>query len=89
MKFHENFYFIVRDSSYKIPIANTESGHDQATVLQNLYRFSHPSPENWLPICYKSDDRVRVNWYLKYMEKSSEIRQALELLTVEDLVIGI
>ncbi|EPY73847.1 protein maelstrom-like protein [Camelus ferus] len=49
----------------------------------------------------QSDDRARVNWCLKHMEKSSdslivcfclpmeEVRQELELLTVEDLVVGI
>ncbi|KAB0361814.1 hypothetical protein FD755_002393 [Muntiacus reevesi] len=77
------------DSSHKIPISYFESGHDQATVLQNLYRFIHPNPGNWPPIYCKSDDRARVNWCLKHMAKSSEIRQELELLTVEDLVVGI
>ncbi|XP_065738419.1 protein maelstrom homolog isoform X2 [Phocoena phocoena] len=77
------------DSSHKIPISNFESGHDQAMVLQNLYRFIHPNPGNWPPVYCKSDDRARVNWCLKHMEKSSEIRQDLELLTVEDLVVGI
>ncbi|XP_066227494.1 protein maelstrom homolog isoform X2 [Saccopteryx leptura] len=77
------------DSSHKIPISNFELGCDQATVLQNLYRFIHPNPGNWPPIYCKSDDRARVNWCLKHMEKGSEIRQNLELLTVEDLVVGI
>ncbi|KAF3823462.1 hypothetical protein GH733_010898, partial [Mirounga leonina] len=77
------------DSSHKIPISNFESGHDQATVLQNLYRFIHPNAGNWPPIYCKSDDRARVNWCLKHMAKASEIRQDLELLTVEDLVVGI
>ncbi|XP_004613785.1 protein maelstrom homolog [Sorex araneus] len=77
------------DSSHKIPISNFESGHDQATVLQNLYRFIHPAPGMWPPIYCKSDDRARVNWCLKHMAKASEIRQDLELLTVEDLVMGI
>ncbi|XP_019791041.1 protein maelstrom homolog isoform X3 [Tursiops truncatus] len=77
------------DSSHKIPISNFESGCDQAMVLQNLYRFIHPNPGNWPPVYCKSDDRARVNWCLKHMEKSSEIRQDLELLTVEDLVVGI
>ncbi|XP_008151329.2 protein maelstrom homolog [Eptesicus fuscus] len=77
------------DSSHKIPISNFESGCDQATVLQNLYRFIHPNPGKWPPIYCKSDDRARVNWCLKHMEKGSEIRQNLELLTVEDLVVGI
>ncbi|XP_011372500.1 protein maelstrom homolog isoform X2 [Pteropus vampyrus] len=77
------------DSSHKIPISNFESGCDQATVLQNLYRFIHPNPGNWPPIYCKSDDRARVNWCLKHMAKASEIRHDLELLTVEDLVVGI
>uniref|UniRef100_A0A8C8UFP5 Protein maelstrom homolog n=1 Tax=Peromyscus maniculatus bairdii TaxID=230844 RepID=A0A8C8UFP5_PERMB len=77
------------DSSHKIPISNFEFGHDQATVLQNLYKFIHPNPGNWPPIYCKSDDRARVNWCLKRMERASEIRQDLELLTVEDLVVGI
>ncbi|EFB24119.1 hypothetical protein PANDA_017187, partial [Ailuropoda melanoleuca] len=77
------------DSSHKIPISNFESGHNQATVLQNLYRFIHPNPGNWPPIYCKSDDRARVNWCLRHMAKASEIRQNLELLTVEDLVVGI
>nr|XP_060500909.1 protein maelstrom homolog [Panthera onca] len=77
------------DSSHKIPISNFESGHDQATVLQNLYRFIHPNPGSWPPIYCKSDDRARVNWCLKHMAKASKIRQDLELLTVEDLVVGI
>ncbi|XP_011946507.1 PREDICTED: protein maelstrom homolog isoform X1 [Cercocebus atys] len=77
------------DSSHKIPISNFERGHNQATVLQNLYRFIHPNPGNWPPIYCKSDDRTRVNWCLKHMAKASEIRQDLQLLTVEDLVVGI
>ncbi|XP_058396147.1 protein maelstrom homolog isoform X3 [Diceros bicornis minor] len=77
------------DSSHKIPISNFESGRDQAIVLQNLYRFIHPSPGNWPPVYCKSDDRAKVNWCLKHMAKASEIRQHLELLTVEDLVVGI
>ncbi|XP_045309025.1 protein maelstrom homolog isoform X2 [Leopardus geoffroyi] len=77
------------DSSHKIPISNFESGHDQATVLQNLYGFIHPNPGSWPPIYCKSDDRARVNWCLKHMAKASKIRQDLELLTVEDLVVGI
>uniref|UniRef100_A0A8D1P0M5 Protein maelstrom homolog n=1 Tax=Sus scrofa TaxID=9823 RepID=A0A8D1P0M5_PIG len=77
------------DSSHKIPISHFESGHDQATVLQNLYRFIRPNSGKWPPIYCKSDDRARVNWCLKYMAKSSEIRQDLELVTVEDLVVGI
>lgn len=77
------------DSSHKIPISNFEFGHDQATVLQNLYKFVHPDPGNWPPIYCKSDDRARINWCLKRMERASEIRQDLELLTVEDLVVGI
>ncbi|ELK29894.1 Protein maelstrom like protein [Myotis davidii] len=77
------------DSSHKIPISNFESGCDQATVLQNLYRFIHPNPGKWPPVYCKSDDRARVNWCLKHMEKGLEIRQNLELLTVEDLVVGI
>uniref|UniRef100_A0A8D0P2D7 Protein maelstrom homolog n=2 Tax=Sus scrofa TaxID=9823 RepID=A0A8D0P2D7_PIG len=72
-----------------IPISHFESGHDQATVLQNLYRFIRPNSGKWPPIYCKSDDRARVNWCLKYMAKSSEIRQDLELVTVEDLVVGI
>ncbi|KAF6293238.1 maelstrom spermatogenic transposon silencer [Rhinolophus ferrumequinum] len=77
------------DSSHKIPISNFESGRDQATVLQNLYRFIHPNPGKWPPIYCKSDDRARVNWCLKHMARASEVRQDLELLTVEDLVVGI
>uniref|UniRef100_A0A9L0IZQ9 Protein maelstrom homolog n=2 Tax=Equus asinus TaxID=9793 RepID=A0A9L0IZQ9_EQUAS len=77
------------DSSHKIPISNFEPGRDQAVVLQNLYRFIHPSPGSWPPIYCKSDDRAKVNWCLKHMAKASEIRQDLELLTVEDLVVGI
>nr|XP_058901550.1 protein maelstrom homolog isoform X2 [Kogia breviceps] len=77
------------DFSHKIPISNFEYGHDQAMVLQNLYRFIHPNPGDWPPVYCKSDDIARVHWCLKHMEKSSEIRQDLELLTVEDLVIGI
>ncbi|XP_013376816.1 PREDICTED: protein maelstrom homolog isoform X3 [Chinchilla lanigera] len=77
------------DSSHKIPISNFEFGHDQATVLQNLYRFIHPNPGNWPPVYCKSDDRARVNWCLKRMARASEIRQDIELLTVEDLVVGI
>nr|XP_040134005.1 protein maelstrom homolog isoform X2 [Ictidomys tridecemlineatus] len=77
------------DSSHKIPISNFELGHDQATVLQNLYRFIHPNPGNWPPIYCKSDDRARVNWCLKRMARALEFRQDLELLTVEDLVVGI
>ncbi|KAI4548686.1 hypothetical protein MG293_001016 [Ovis ammon polii] len=61
------------DSSHKIPISHFESGHDQATVLQNLYRFIHPNPGNWPPIYCKSDDRARVNWCLKHMAKSSDL----------------
>nr|XP_019602890.1 PREDICTED: protein maelstrom homolog [Rhinolophus sinicus] len=37
----------------------------------------------------QSDDRARVNWCLKHMARASEVRQDLELLTVEDLVVGI
>ncbi|XP_049633547.1 protein maelstrom homolog [Suncus etruscus] len=77
------------DGSHKIPISNFESGHDQASVLQNLYRFIHPFPGKWPPVYCKSDDRARVNWCLKHMAKTLEIRQDLELLTVEDLVVGI
>ncbi|KAM5202400.1 protein maelstrom homolog isoform 2-T2 [Hipposideros larvatus] len=77
------------DSSHKIPISNFEFGHDQATVLQNLYRFILPNPGKWPPIYCKSDDRARVNWCLKYMAKASDIRQNLELLTVEDLLVGV
>ncbi|XP_008049639.1 protein maelstrom homolog isoform X2 [Carlito syrichta] len=77
------------DSSHKIPISNFEFGHDQATVLQNLYKFIHPYPGKWPPIYCKSDDRARVNWCLKHMEKASEIRQDLQLFTVEDLIVGI
>ncbi|XP_036128512.1 protein maelstrom homolog isoform X1 [Molossus molossus] len=100
------------DSSHKIPISNFESGCDQATVLQNLYRFIHPNPGKWPPIYCKSertaltegdraggvqsvcsvpqsDDRARVSWCLKRMERTSEIQQNLELLAVEDLVVGI
>uniref|UniRef100_A0A8C5KA98 Protein maelstrom homolog n=1 Tax=Jaculus jaculus TaxID=51337 RepID=A0A8C5KA98_JACJA len=77
------------DSSHKIPISNFELGHDQATVLQKLYRFIHPNPGKWPPIYCKSDDRARIHWCLKLMERDSEIRQDLELLTVEDLVVGI
>uniref|UniRef100_A0A5F9CKV4 Protein maelstrom homolog n=1 Tax=Oryctolagus cuniculus TaxID=9986 RepID=A0A5F9CKV4_RABIT len=77
------------DSSHKIPISNFEFGRDQATVLKSLYRFIHPNSGNWPPIYCKSDDRARVNWCLKHMARASEIRQNLELLTVEDLVVGI
>ncbi|KAL0590807.1 Protein maelstrom-like protein, partial [Plecturocebus cupreus] len=61
------------DSSHKIPISNFESGHSQATVLQNLYKFIHPNPGNWPPIYCKSDDRTRVNWCLKHMAKVSDM----------------
>ena len=47
------FLFPSGDSSHKIPISHFESGHDQATVLQNLYRFIHPNPGNWPPIYCK------------------------------------
>ncbi|KAM6219001.1 protein maelstrom homolog isoform 3-T3 [Rhynchocyon petersi] len=77
------------DSSHKIPISNFEFGCDQATILQNLYKFIHPNPGNWPPIYCKSDDIARVNWCLKHMAKASEIGHNLELLTVEDLVVGI
>ncbi|XP_021100390.1 protein maelstrom homolog isoform X2 [Heterocephalus glaber] len=77
------------DSTHKIPISNFEFGHDQATVLQNFYKFIHPNLGNWPSIYCKSDDRARVNWCLKRMARVSEIRQDIELLTVEDLVVGI
>ncbi|XP_073077305.1 protein maelstrom homolog isoform X4 [Manis javanica] len=78
------------DSSHKIPISNFEFGYDQATVLQNLCRFIHTNPGGWPPIYCKSNDRARVNWCLQQMAKASqEIRQNLELLTVEDLVVEI
>ncbi|XP_057350952.1 protein maelstrom homolog isoform X4 [Manis pentadactyla] len=78
------------DSSHKIPISNFEFGYDQATVLENLYRFIHTNSGGWPPIYCKSNDRARVNWCLKQMAKASqEIRQNLELLTVEDLVVEI
>lgn len=48
-----SFVFPSGDSSHKIPISNFESGHNQATVLQNLYRFIHPNPGNWPPIYCK------------------------------------
>ncbi|KAM5237492.1 protein maelstrom homolog [Ctenodactylus gundi] len=77
------------ESSHKIPISNFEFGHDQAAVLKNLYRFIHPNPGNWPPVYCKSDDRARVSWCLKLMARTAEIRQDIELLTVEDLVVGI
>ncbi|XP_053771881.1 protein maelstrom homolog [Desmodus rotundus] len=77
------------DSSHKIPISNFERGCDQATVLQNLYGFIRPHPGGWPPVYCKSDDRARVNWCLKHMQRGSETRQDLDLLTVEDLVVGI
>ncbi|KAI5946218.1 Protein maelstrom [Manis javanica] len=77
------------DSSHKIPISNFEFGYDQATVLQNLCRFIHTNPGGWPPIYCKSNDRARVNWCLQQMAKASQIRQNLELLTVEDLVVEI
>ncbi|XP_036891032.1 protein maelstrom homolog isoform X1 [Sturnira hondurensis] len=77
------------DASHKIPISNFELGCDQATVLQNLHRFIHPHQGSWPPVYCKSDDRARVNWCLKHMERGSETRQDLELLAVEDLVVGI
>ncbi|XP_074122599.1 protein maelstrom homolog isoform X2 [Sminthopsis crassicaudata] len=77
------------DASHKIPISNFHSGDDYAAVLQNLYRFISPNQSNWPPVYCKSDDRYRVNWCLKHMAKKLETRQELELLTVEDLVVGI
>ncbi|XP_007480759.2 protein maelstrom homolog isoform X2 [Monodelphis domestica] len=77
------------DASHKIPISNFHSGDDYAVVLQNLYRFISPNQSSWPPVYCKSDDRYRVNWCLKHMAKKLETRQELELLTVEDLVVGI
>ncbi|KAI4591329.1 hypothetical protein MJG53_020338, partial [Ovis ammon polii x Ovis aries] len=67
------------DSSHKIPISHFESGHDQATVLQNLYRFIHPNPGNWPPIYCK--DLVVGIYQQKFLKEPSKtwVRSLLEV----------
>lgn len=48
-----SFLFPSGDSSHKIPISNFEFGYDQATVLENLYRFIHTNSGGWPPIYCK------------------------------------
>ncbi|EHA99152.1 maelstrom-like protein [Heterocephalus glaber] len=53
------------DSTHKIPISNFEFGHDQATVLQNFYKFIHPNLGNWPSIYCKSQSQLVFEAYGK------------------------